>query len=115
MGTPENDKTYVHHRQTANSEIMAPTSNLNFFVHRIGGVEYGGWFRIVAPDCIEVMAPGFMSVLPLDGKTVEEVSCRALEEFVRGRLRTGAPVPPAAPNERSEADHVCDAKSASRE
>lgn len=87
---------------------MPPNADLSFFVHRIQGVEYGGWFRIVAPDCIEVIAPGFMTILSLDGKSAEEVSCRALEDFIRGRLRVGAPVPAAAPaNEVTEPKHVC--------
>ena len=91
---------------------MGSTTDLNFFIHRIAGTEYGGWFRMVAPDCIEVLAPGLMTILPLDGKTVEEVSCRALEDFIRGRLRVGAPVPAAAPaKERITPDHVCDPKS----
>jgi hypothetical protein len=91
---------------------MGSTAELNFFIHRIGGTEYGGWFRLVAPDCVEVLAPGLMTVLPLDGQTVEEVSCRALEDFIRGRLRVGAPVPAAAPaSDRITVDHVCDPKS----
>jgi hypothetical protein len=94
---------------------MSSPAELNFFVHRIGGTEYGGWFRLVAPDCVEVLAPGFMSILPLDGKTVEEVSCRALEDFIRGRLRVGSPVPNAAPAKgRIDPEHVCDSQAAAK-
>ena len=93
---------------------MPADSELRYFVHRIDGIEYGGWFRLVEPDCIEVLSQGLMTILPLDGKSVEEVSCRVLEDFVRGRLRTGAPVPPAAPaKEQPKPDHVCAAHSGS--
>lgn len=92
---------------------MAPSTDLNFFVHRVNGVEYGGWYRVVAPDCIEVLAPGLMTILPLDGKSAEEASCRALEDFIRGRLRVGAPVPPAGPaKEGTPLSHICDAANA---
>lgn len=92
---------------------MPPNSDLSFFVLKIQGVEYGGWFRVVAPDCIEVLAPGFMAILPLNAKSAEEVSCRALEDFIRGRLRVGAPVPAAAPVKETVApDHTCDTRNA---
>jgi hypothetical protein len=65
---------------------------------------------MVAPDCVEILAPGLMTILPLDGKSVEEVSCRALEDFIRGRLSVGAPVPAAAPAKAPiTPDHICDA------
>ena len=92
---------------------MPPNSDLSFFVLRIQGVEYGGWFRVVAPDCIEVLAPGFMAILPLDGKSAEEVSCHALEDFIRARLRVGAPVPAAGPVKKTiEPEHICDTRNA---
>ena len=90
---------------------MPPSSELRFFIHRIQGVEYGAWFRLIGVDCIEVLAPGLMTILPLDGKPAEEVSCRVLEDFIRGRLRMGAPVPAAAPaKEQMKPDHVCGQK-----
>ena len=83
-------------------------SDLDYFVHKIDGIEYGGWFRLVGADCIEILAPGFVTVVPLNGRSVEEVSCRALEDYVRGRLRVGSPVPKATPaSENIEPAHIC--------
>ena len=76
---------------------MSQATDLVYFVHSIDDIQYGGWFRLMAPDCVEVLAPGLMTILSLDGRPAQEVSCRVLEEFIRGRLKIGAPVPAVAP------------------
>ena len=82
---------------------------LQYFVLKLDGREYGGWYRLIDSDCLEVLAPGLFTIVLLDGESPEAVSCRLLEQFVRVRLRQGAPVPPAsvlpAPD---NPDHVCE-------
>lgn len=76
--------------------MKARTNELRYFVLKLNGREYGGWYRLVDDECIEVIAPGFLSTVLLDGRAPEDVSCQLLEQFIRVRMRQGAPLPAAS-------------------
>jgi hypothetical protein len=43
-------------------------SSLHHFTIEVEGTTYGGWYRMMPNDCLEVLAIGLMQVRPLDGR-----------------------------------------------
>lgn len=89
------------------ADTIARKSDLAFFTHAIGGETYGGWYRVLPADCIEILAVGLMQTLSLDGRRPEEVACSALEEFIRARQKLGQPVPPMPSEMAVNPHHTC--------
>ena len=86
-----------------------PDEGLQYFVLKIDGREYGGWYRLIESDCLEVLAPGFFTIAVLDGESPQRVACRVFEQFVRVRLRQRAPLPETHGMPTPETpDHVCE-------
>lgn len=83
-------------------------SEFRFFVLTFHGRAYGGWYRLIEPERMEVLAPGFHTTVMLDGGSPEVLSCQLLEQFVRARMQQGAPLPSMSvyPNPLTP-DHVC--------
>jgi hypothetical protein len=68
-------------------------SSLHHFTVEIEGTIYGGWYRMMPNDCLEVLAIGLMQVRPLDGRIPMELAEQSLAEFIRARKKLGEPVP----------------------
>lgn len=89
-------------------------SEFRFFVLNFHGRAYGGWYRLIDSDRMEVLAPGFHSTVMLDRGSPEVLSCQVLEQFIRVRVQQGAPLPSMSvyPNPLTP-DHVCEDPAAS--
>jgi hypothetical protein len=68
-------------------------SSLHHFTIDVEGTTYGGWYRMMPNDCLEVLAIGLMQVRPLDGRVPVELAKQSLAEFIRARKKLGEPVP----------------------
>jgi hypothetical protein len=66
---------------------------LSYFTHQIDGADYGGWYRDLAPDSIEVLSVGLIRTIALEGRSAQAAASAALEEFVRVRQGQGLPIP----------------------
>jgi hypothetical protein len=58
---------------------------MTFFTHRVNGATYGGWFRQLSAQELEVMGTGFMCRTAYAGYDELSVARSVLEEFVRGQ------------------------------
>jgi hypothetical protein len=63
---------------------------MTFFTHEVNGQTYGGWYRRLAPNDIEIMGAGFLCKTRYAGSDELSVARSVLEEFVRMQIRTGA-------------------------
>lgn len=63
---------------------------MTFFTHEVNGQTYGGWYRKLAPQEIEIMGAGLLCKTSFAGCDELSVARSVLEEFVRVQLRTGA-------------------------
>jgi hypothetical protein len=73
---------------------------MTFFTHQVNGRTYGGWYRLLGPDEIEIMGAGILCKTPYAGRDELSVARSVLEEFVRMQMRTGA-----QPRPLDAADH----------
>jgi len=93
---------------------MGPAYNehdLSYFTQQIDGIAFGGWYRHLGTDAIEVLTVGLMRTVRLDGRLPADAAGQAMEEFVRARKRVGLPIPRAMHVEYPEGDTptvVCD-------
>jgi hypothetical protein len=68
-------------------------SALNYFTHAVDGSLYGAWYRVNSPTQIEVIGVGMLESGEYGGFSPESTAKSLLENFVRLRVRMGAPIP----------------------
>jgi hypothetical protein len=78
-----------------NTEQKEPETGLRYFTHPFENANYGGWYRPLGDDAIEVLAVGLIRTVRLGGRNPEIAACEALDEFVRLRKSYGLPLPSA--------------------
>lgn len=69
------------------AQALKRSNDLNYFTHEVDGRLYGGWYRSLAGESIEVYARGQVRSAPLAGARLEEKACRLLEDVVRSLPR----------------------------
>ena len=62
---------------------------LIFFTHTIEGKSYGGWYRLLSPSEVEVIALGLIRTVPCVGVKPEDASRWCLEDLIKGTSTTG--------------------------
>jgi hypothetical protein len=67
-------------------------SELCYFTHAVGNTIYGGYYRILALDCIDVHAVGLVKTVSLDNRSPLTAACEALEQFLLITQRLGLPL-----------------------
>ena len=78
---------------------------MTFFTHQVYGQTYGGWYRQLAPQEIEIMGAGLLCKTSYAGRDELSVARSVLEEFVRMQIRTGGhPQPLDAPDQHGQRD-----------
>jgi hypothetical protein len=79
-------------------------SGLRYFTHEVDGAVYGAWYRIVSSTQIEVIGVGMLEPGEYAGYSPESSARSILENFVRSRMRMGAPVPSLTSHTESNED-----------
>ena len=62
---------------------------MTFFTHEVNGQTYGGWYRQLAPNELEVMGAGFLCKTTYAGWDELSVARSVLEDFLRVQMQTG--------------------------
>lgn len=58
-------------------------AELRYFSHSIDGTLYGGWFRHLSPNEVEVFAAGLLKKIVIGAQDPEQAARETLEAFVR--------------------------------
>lgn len=69
------------------------TSDLRYFDVVVDGKPYGGWFRVLSPQELEVLAVGLLTRAAFEGPDAEPTARAVLEAFIRRRAASGEPLP----------------------